>query len=335
MPFSRSFEVSLLEEWDEANPGNAVRTLFDRWCLPGEKATGETTLRLGLRNGYLNFYIKGQSVGKLSVGGKGPRLSVHENYVMGSQLQGTGCKNAHGQNYQVCDAKTLAEPKTGDLIRGWIEKAESFAKREKRFVDDLIAANPGVIDMEMALPAGVCPDGKRVAPRMDLVVAQRAGSPPLSIAFWEAKCPNNRDLSPRAVKPKVLKQVETYVEWLKGDRIEEVQKAYRCTAIRLLALHRLFRGSSTSTPESILIWQALAKLDAPAVIVRPGIVIGNYCPEGFTESSTNIPISQAAVRFGKNGHRKKIEDEGYRVHEVGPGYGEHLLPLLASDSEPA
>lgn len=86
--FARSFAVDALAEWDADNAGNPVRSLFDRWSLPGRRATSAAPLRLGLRDGYLNFYVKGQSVAKLSCGRDGPKLSVHEAYVAGRRRSG-------------------------------------------------------------------------------------------------------------------------------------------------------------------------------------------------------------------------------------------------------
>jgi len=287
-------------------------------------------LRLGLRNGYLNLYIKGQSVAKLSAGKNGPSLSVHKAYVTGRRRKIKGNSVPPVQCYQVYDAKELADPATGSLIANWIKTAESHASAEKRFVDDLIAANPGVIDLEMGLPADDLSGGEQAAPRMDLVVAQRAGSEPLSIAFWEAKCANNAELRARGdTEPGVMNQIGKYVRWLsKGARVAEVQQAYRTTAVTLLALNRLFRGDSRSTPECILIWQALAELEAPSVVVRPGIVIGNYCPEGYTESDAIGSIAQSATSFARNGHLMKLDRSGIRVHEVGPGHNGPTLPFL-------
>ena len=84
-------------------------------------------------------------------------------------------------------------PETAEQVAGWIETAGTYASAEKRFVDDLTAANPGVIDLEMGLPTSDLPGGKRVAPRMDLVVVEMEEGQP-AIGFWEAKCANNSEL---------------------------------------------------------------------------------------------------------------------------------------------
>ena len=64
--FTRLFAFDVLAEWDAKNSGNAVRTLFNHWCLPGETATGDALLRLGLRDGYLSGIRNGIREGKFT-----------------------------------------------------------------------------------------------------------------------------------------------------------------------------------------------------------------------------------------------------------------------------
>jgi len=324
--FTRSFDINSLAKWDEGCPDNAVRLLFKRWALPGEMVTGVAPLRLAIRRGYINFYAKGQSVAKLEVVRGCPRLSVHNAYVVG-RLKDDGPPL---EGYKHFDSDALADPATAALVDGWTKTALSYASAEKRFVDDLVAANPGIIDLEMGLPASDLPDSGRVAPRMDLVIAQLAEDAPPSIAFWEAKCANNKELRVTGNgKPHVLDQVEKYVRWMaESGRIAEVQSAYRETAAILLELYRLFRSVDGATPESVRIWQVLAATVTPTIIVQPGIVIGNYWPEGYTEKIASGRMAQFAASFATNGHRKKIAAAGVRVHEVGPDHESAKLPIL-------
>ncbi len=328
--FARSFAVNALAEWEANKPGNAIRTPFDRWSLLGEASAGEAVLRLGLRNRCLNFYMKGQSVAKLSIGKKGPKLSVHAAYTSGRRKEPGGYGTPPVQGYQDYDAETLADPGTGRLIAGWIETAETHAPAEKRFVDDLIAANPGVIDLEMGLPASDLPDSERVAPRMDLVVAQCAKNEAPSIAFWEAKCANNPELRASGdAAPRVVEQLAKYVRWMaESGRVAQVQQAYRNAATDLLGLHRVFHEGVASDSQCVTIWKALADLDSPAVVVQPGIVVGNYWPNGSTERSDSSRMAQAAASFARNGHRLKLDRAGFQVHEVGQDY-DKPLPLLS------
>lgn len=71
--FARRFEA---RSWD-ALP--VVRTLLDYCKLPGE-ASGPDCLRLAVRNGYANFYRKGQSVAKLHATASQVKFEIHKAY---------------------------------------------------------------------------------------------------------------------------------------------------------------------------------------------------------------------------------------------------------------
>lgn len=332
--FARSFATSILAQWDIGKDGNTVRALFDRWALPGQ--TGEAPLRLGLRDGYLNFYIKGQSIAKLSCTRDGPKLSVHNAYVSGRKRDGSKDTSSPMDGYQNYDSATLADPQTALLVNGWIETAETYASAEKRFVDDLIAANPGVIDFEMGLPASDLPGSNRVAPRMDLVLVQMTVSGSPAIVFWEAKCANNPEVRASGEAPaKVVEQLAKYTRWMDDDRIGQVQHAYCMAAAIMLDLYVLFRSVENSAQRCLEVWQALANTRASDVITQPGLVIGNYWPAGHTEGIASERMRQSAASFARNGHGKKLEREGITVHEVGPNHSGPELPLLAKAVIPA
>lgn len=216
--FARQFAI---EDLIDHRQNSGLVALFDRWVLPGEDA-GPYGLRLAIRDGYLNFYVKGQSVGELRGLAGCPRLKIHRKY---KELAKKGSPRAAelGQKYEIVNGYTLMSigPK---VVDGWIRTAETYAGDEKRFVDDLVAITPGVIDLEMALPADDDSDGKdRTAPRMDLVVAQGT-----DIAFWEAKCAINGELRAHAKTykelpdgdyvegPHVLWQLRRYQRWVNG-----------------------------------------------------------------------------------------------------------------------
>ncbi len=323
--FARSFPLTDLAKWDIQHPGNVVRSLFSRWAFSGVMATSAAPLRLGLRDGYVNFYVNGQSVAKLSCGRDGPKLSVHQAYVSGRRRSFPRDGAALEQNYVPFDAKALADPATATLINGWIETADSYASAEKRFVDDLASANPGIIDLEMGLPASDTPGSARVAPRMDIVIAQIIDGTS-SIAFWEAKCANNPEL--RSSKeyeihedgfsgPKVLNQVRKYVDWMAdGSRIQQVTEAYRTTAAILLEFHGLFGAGTNDRLDCISIWKALAEAKDPPIVVQPGVVVGNYWPEGYHEQIASGRMRQAAESFARNGHREKLQRNGITVFEA-------------------
>jgi hypothetical protein len=334
--FVRSFDTRALSEWTAKHPDNVVVALFDRWALPGEPATDSRPLRLAVREGYVNFYAKGQSVAKLSMAADGPRLSLHNAYV---DLRRDG--QPADQRYRTFGPEALADRATTARVSTWIDAALSYASAEKRFVDDLVTVNPGVLELEMALPASDLPGGARVAPRMDLIVAQPAdrGSP--RIAFWEAKCANNPELRSSKERellangtfsgPLVLGQIHKYVAWMsESGRVEQVQAAYQKTAGILLKLLEAFRRPAVDESNCALIWRSLAYAENMEIVAQPGIVIGNYWPRGSKGAAVSARMAQCAASFARNGHRAKLERNHVVVHEVGPEHGSAILPPLLS-----
>src|SRR4051794_18030615 len=86
--FARRFPVKQLAHWSAEHSGNAVRRLFDLWVMPGLRSTQHEMLRIGIRDGYLNFYVKGQSVARLSCGPSGPAIETHKKYFEGPRRRG-------------------------------------------------------------------------------------------------------------------------------------------------------------------------------------------------------------------------------------------------------
>jgi len=313
--YMRRFDVSLLRDHREEG---AIAALFDRWVLPGESA-GTHGLRVAIRNGHLNFYVKGQSVGALRLVAGRPRLRLHRKYKAAAE-NGSRRAAALGQTYETLDADAL-KTTSADIVDGWIRTAETYAGDEKRFVDDLVAVTPGTIDLEMGLAADEDAVGEdRTAPRMDLVVAQ--GS---AIAFWEAKCAVNGELRARAAYrespkgryeagPHVLWQLRRYERWVgRPHRLGQVRDAYVESARILIALAALFgkRGPAIEA------WTALARAGKPAtVILPPGIVIADYCPVR-ADGATRAESATYAARAGSFGeHSARLMRHGATVVSV-------------------
>lgn len=323
--FARSFAVDALAEWDAAHSGNAVRELFYKRAVPGFRSTRSYMLRVGIRDGHLNLYVKGQSVAKVSMTNGVPMVAVHEAYVAGRRSPIRNEASSLGQSYVRFDAEALAKSETVALTTGWIDTAESYAGAEKRFVDEIIGWNPGVIDLEMGLPSDETSAGKvKNAPRMDLVVAQGATGTLTQIAFWEAKCSTNPELRANAdysevggkyvAGPKVIRQLRKYEQWMRAnERLTQVQQAYRDTATILLGLADLFDKHSFDARQA---WEGLAATPVPEVILPPGVVIANFCPKGHkpTEEGGEALFRTRAKSFGP--HRQKIENHGITVHEA-------------------
>jgi hypothetical protein len=308
-----------------------IDALFARWVLPGEDA-GPHGLRLAIRNGYLNFYVKGQSVGELRMINRQPRLKIHTKYA-NNIMKGSKPDIPVGQTYETLDADQLAAIGPG-VVDGWISTAETYAGDEKRFVDDLVAVTPGVLDLEMGLPADASAQGEdRVAPRMDLVVAQRT-----QIAFWEAKCATNgelravasyeEDAAGRYVRgPHVVKQLRRYQRWMEGTRRQrQVSDAYVDTARLLLELAERFAKNGPA----IEAWRALKEAgDNAKVVPAPGVVVAGYCPpraDGKPREKETQAGKDRLASFSR--HEDELARRGVRVIVVPDKPRAPCLPQL-------
>lgn len=292
-----------------------VKALFAHWYLPGTVPTNSEAprLRIGIRDNYLNFYTEGQSVAKLRVNRAGlPVVEVHKKYK-----HGVVCGNPETPE---CAADKDYPKFTGNeitpaAVEGWIATARTYRSPEKAFVERLVAENPGVIDLEMGLPANA---QNRSAPRMDVVMVQMHQGRP-EIAFWEAKCSNNSELradldvaysedeeGKRLVGPHVIEQVRKYQRWLGvGSGSSDVSQAYQSAAKILVALAELFGKAEC---EALTLWRAAANT-RPEIISSPGIVIANYdaCIAGYAKE----PFAKKNDSF--DGHKKRLKAHGITV----------------------
>jgi hypothetical protein len=195
--FERSFDSDKLIKQLPTIP--LLRQLMDQWQLPGpDAAPTDHGLRLAVRAGYLNIYAMGQSVARISLTASEVRLDVHHKYLGEEKAPG----RRRGE-YVEFSGMTLADL-PDSLLDGWVRKAvDDHSGAEKRFVDDLVRANAGIIDLEMALPGD---DGarkevrgiwKKVAPRMDLVLLQQ-GDAGVQIAFGKPNAATMAKCAPQA-----------------------------------------------------------------------------------------------------------------------------------------
>jgi hypothetical protein len=336
--FKRTFDTGSLAQWADG-PDNLVSALFRRWALPGRPSSPSQPLRLGIRDGYANFYVKGQSVAKVTPGRAGTKVSIHRKYVNGERrapgVRGNGSGETRYAHFLIGESNRSAYV---DALPRWISTAESYASAEKRFVDHVISENEGVIDLEMGLPADQAASGsEKSAPRMDLVVAQTNLSL-ISIAFWEAKCSTNPELRAgtnydehtRIGGPSVINQLRRYERWMSlGHRVAEVQDAYRASATILLECYRLFAREREPDPDCVGIWRALERSETPHLVLPPAIVIGNYCPTGLETMKIDASaFKRSAKSFSE--HRGKLRD--FKIKEIESDHDSHALPLLIGEA---
>jgi hypothetical protein len=245
--FNRKFDVERLKS---VGVPKFFTDYLKLWAPAGTQPDLESGrfLRLAVRDGYLNFYYQGQSIGKIEQQASGKlKLSVHEKY-----LRGTG----QGQNYaEMKDEDQLLSMKDSSShkyegtksLRDWARESRRYSGFEKRGVDALLSnsKNANVIDFEMGLPSRILEKGKkRSAPRMDIVALENN-----KIVFWEAKTLDDSRLRASSGDAEVITQLQTYAAWINDDANNNVGKAYQnCNKI-LQGLHALATNSDKDMPD--------------------------------------------------------------------------------------
>lgn len=228
------------EEAARSHEPNWFKDLLSLWH-PSGHCSGETGLRLAIRNGYLNFYRLGQSVARVSCVSGELVADVHYKYVLDVPLPGMSKSpylrlNSEGVFFR---GNRVVAYEGLSTLRQWITVAgcDKYAGDEKSIVDKLVEKNDHVIDLEMALPAWTLP---KVAVRMDLVAIEDG-----EVVFWEVKTVNDGRIRCDAEFlvdkfPHVLEQLSHYRVFLaQASHVELVELAYRNTANLLVKLRVL------------------------------------------------------------------------------------------------
>lgn len=259
MTFGRKFDLETARQCK----AHWWRDLLTLWRPAGVPA-GDTGLRLAVRNSYLNFYRKGQSVGRVEVK-KGQLVCyVHAKYVRPENA------TELGQDYVrvVGDDLFLKGESIGQYggamtVSAWASATSRWSGPEKRAIDAALDLSDNVIDLEMGQPG--------TGLRMDMVCIERDG-PELWVAFWEAKLAADSrvrcrgDAIPKTF-PKVLEQLAHYEEFIAADgNSQRVADAYQATASVLIGLRDLADAMGPTYP---LGQEILDAAKAPTLRVRP------------------------------------------------------------------
>lgn len=225
----------------------------DNWW---KEVLGTKELLLAVRGGYLNAYVKGQSVFKIAfeeVEGDGvqPRLAIHYKYLIRPSLQ-------KKDPYVYFDGKAFAvDPATivhtiyqskltlPELIR----TASRFAGAEKAGVHRIAQNEPKVVDLEVAFTLSEESESSS-APRMDIAVLVPDQKGGVSLVFCEAKCADNKELwelenleqrkgaaIPAERRIAVVAQIEKYQTFIR-DQNEHLAKTYTKVCKTLVELNR-------------------------------------------------------------------------------------------------
>ncbi len=280
--------IERLKSLAASNDENWWKELLRLWRPSGTDA-GTHGLRLAIRDNYLNFYRRGQSVARVAFDQNGdPYASVHLKYLGAQGKNAEGYARLKGGVFS-CQGRNFSKDyKPEESFREIIEKTLKWGGREKYFVDLAVAHNDSVIDLEIGLPRLDGAEGG--APRMDLALLERSGSDgQVKVVFWEAKTIDDgrlRALDPRNVE--VHDQLQKYVTFMEDDREENnrrqgVAEAYRAYCRLLIEL------SEMVPQENLVKLSPLVKLAAQeesdlVVEKRPRLVIF----EGQTENKGEV-----------------------------------------------
>ena len=289
--FSRGLNAAQwkgLEAQRDAPGPNWFTDLLKLWKPSGE-AAGPDGLRLAIRNGYLNFYRRGQSIaeigfGQVRAGRQHPWMKISARYVEDRQVDPTYRKFGIGH-----------EAYGGmDYLSQWIVNSAYKHGAEKWGVDEVVGNNAGVIDLEMGIPGE--------ALRVDIVALEPSAEGP-RLVLWEAKPLDAPALRSRAAKAGIYKQMQAYKEFI-ADHPGVIESAYK---VHCAALVRLAEWAGKSACLSPLVAQAQSSLTVdPAV----GLVLfkGVYA----------LPCGQRELRAYPSGwekHRAALGDIRLREAE--------------------
>jgi hypothetical protein len=289
---------------------NWWKDLLRLWRPAGYEA-GKEGLRLAVRNGYMNFYLRGQSVARVGFGhGHVPFAETHIKFAVSSADEK---RQAYVRLTDIelrCSGEKLdAQYKPNITLNHWIAQADKWAigkygSREKVFVDEAVAENGSVIDLEMGLPAWT---GGKTARRMDLVLLERVEGR-LWIVFWEAKTISDPRLVSRG-KPEVLTQLEYYQAYLADKaRKEAVKCAYRRNCGILIKLHDLAKEIRPEIEplNCLIVDAAQAKESELDVCPEPRLVIF----DDKTHKPTSWPCHKSQLENALGKRLKIFEQSG-------------------------
>ena len=300
--FERKLNLSRL---DQLGRGTLpwLDDLFRSWAPAGSGARPGVThpLRFAIRKGYANFYVSGQSVAKLSVGSKATSVSVHDKYLQAEIEK----RKLLGQTYSRFDTAL-----TPSSVPDWMATAATYKGAEKDFVERLVAANPNVIDMEMALPAL---PGERSAVRMDLVALEPCAIG-WQLVFWEAKMASNSEARAKG-EPKVIGQRDAYRSWLDHaaqDNKKLVIDAYTAVCRDLVSIHERIAQSPVGHGLPPL-GQGIREVAAGAQLTL--------------DRDIRLIIADNSASFEGNGHRQKLVEQGIFVQVIPENGGKHRLQV--------
>jgi hypothetical protein len=145
---------------------------------------------LAVRGGYLNVYVRGQSIFKIG-GDKGVNpIEIHYKYLVAADPESGPYVSFNGDRFDVEPDKVIhTRYQAGTTLAQLVRNASRFAGPEKTGVARIAANEPKVVDVEIAFGREE-DDGTQ---RMDLAVLV-PWDKGARLVFCEAKCADNVEL---------------------------------------------------------------------------------------------------------------------------------------------
>ncbi len=179
-------------------------------------------LFLAIRDGYLNFYYKGNSILRLSLTNRGLVGKIHYKYLLHPK---------HKPEY-ISIGQDDKLPRIDPVANGAVDllkkASEPYAGLEKDGVHKIIHANSNIIDVEIAFPKL---GGKQN--RIDFC-ALRETDGRFELCFYECKHFSNSELRAKS-QPKVIEQIQRYRKTIEDHR-DEIKDAYQNVFESILAI---------------------------------------------------------------------------------------------------
>ncbi|MCL1047001.1 hypothetical protein L2737_17010 [Shewanella electrodiphila] len=225
-PFARKFNLKQLP----AEKPQWWADLLQQLKPAGEELDSDG-LRLAVRENYLNFYHRGQAIAKVGFNQKKELYSeLHIKYVFPDaksqkyvRLTGNESNIINPEN----EKKYVTYQESSTLVE-WIKHVTVTKIKEddeKSFVENVVAANGNVIDMEMGLPGS--------GYRIDLVSLERQGDV-AHVVFWEAKLTTDSRCRTNSKSPEVIEQLGRYRKFLKDKHHQQQLKEAYLNACKTL-----------------------------------------------------------------------------------------------------
>ena len=270
-----------MDEDEEAEPLEAtfnrgldddfVKALNHEYGKDGwwRKLVDDNDTFVAIRDNRVNVYYCGCSLAEVWMESGAVVGQTHYKYLLRPSANSPYVRFEDGKYRPLGDAPGMfaESPAEVDALK---RASRPFAGEEKTGVQDIIKANPNILDAEIAFGMRSTLEPGPSAPRIDFAALQTSEAG-LRVVFYEAKRFANAELRAKADgTPKVVHQMQTYEDLLKANRAT-IEKSYRRVCCNL----RRLDGIPDRHPERHEMLQSMAE-KALVIEERPRLVVFGF-----------------------------------------------------------